>query len=48
MTGKRNSSRFRFESRTARVTRIPPLTFSWFNPELEQFQTTQSLPIACR
>ncbi len=28
------------------VTRIPPLTFAWFNPELEQFQTTQSLPIA--
>lgn len=28
------------------VTRIPPLTLAWFNPELEQFQTTQSLPIA--
>jgi len=28
------------------VTQIPPLKFSWFNPDLEQFKTTQSLPIA--
>jgi microcystin-dependent protein len=28
------------------VTQIPPLSFSWFNPEREQYQTTQSSPIA--
>lgn len=29
-----------------RVTQIPPIDFSWFDPALEQFQTTQSKPIA--
>ena len=28
------------------VTQIPPLSFAWFNPETEQFQTVQSRPIA--
>lgn len=28
------------------VTQIPPLSFAWFNPETEQFQTAQSRPIA--
>ena len=28
------------------VTEIPPLAFSWFDPELGQFQTTRSEPIA--
>ncbi|MCU0961632.1 MAG: BatD family protein [Pirellulaceae bacterium] len=28
------------------VTQIPPLAFAWFDPDQEQFQTTQSKPIA--
>jgi len=28
------------------VTEIPPITYSWFDPDLKSFQTTQSLPIA--
>jgi len=29
-----------------RVTQIPPIEFSWFDPSQEQFQTTRSKPIA--
>ena len=29
-----------------KVSEIPPISYSWFDPDLKSFQTTQSLPIA--
>ena len=43
-----NTKQFKINVRVKdqRVTQIPPLPFSWFDPTQEQFQTAQSRPIA--
>ena len=43
-----NAKQFKVNVRVKdqRVTQIPPIEFSWFDPVKEQFQTTQSKPIA--
>jgi hypothetical protein len=43
-----NAKQFKINVRVKaqRVTQIPPLRFSWFDPSQEQFQTAQSRPIA--
>ena len=43
-----NAKQFKVNVRVKdqRVTQIPPIDFSWFDPSQEQFQTTHSKPIA--